>query len=228
MLVLGLEMELLSLVSVSILVLTLITWILREWSWYSYQSKMQHTLLGLQEANEDLFMRLKIEEAAQPQCLMEETSNRTLPDNFFSGNLTAASSTSALIYPAPVFFDISGFLQLIIFCALILLEYHFMHLPHLQLAQDNPTEQGIKREVQDFLLKKHPISNILVFAAVAFLSFFAYWNLLPRVTFLDIAFKVLMALAVSSPIAFITHNLWRVKVTHSTTLVLLITTLNVN
>ena len=87
-----------------------------------------------------------------------------------------------------------------------------MHLPHLQLAQDNPTEQGIKREVQDFLLKKHPISNILVFATVALASFFAYWNFLPRVTFLDIVFKVLMALAVSSPIAFVTHNLWRVKV----------------
>lgn len=214
MLVLGLEMELLSIISVSLLVLTLISWVLREWSWYSQQSKMQHTILGLQEANEDLFIRLRIEEAAQPQCLIEESGNRTLPDSFFSGNLTSGSDSSGLIFPAPVFFDVSGFLQLIIFCSLILLEYYFMHLPHLQLAQDNPTEQGIKREVQDFLLKKHPISNILVFATVAFLSFFAYWNLLPRVTFLDIAFKVLMALAVSSPIAFITHNLLRVKVSY--------------
>lgn len=171
---------------------------------------MQQTLLGLQESNEDLFMRLRIEEAAQPQCLAGSENNVTLPNNFFTE--PASLLSTAVIYPAPVFFDVSGFLQLAIFCTMILLEFYFMHQPHLNLAQDNPTEQGIKREVQDFLLKKHPVSNILVFASVAFLSFFAYWNLLPRITFLDIAFKVLMALAVSSPIAFVTHNLLRVKV----------------
>jgi len=212
MMVLGIEMEMLTLISVSIMIVTLFTWIMREWSWYSYQGKMQQALLNLQESNEDLFLRLRIEEAAQPQCLAGAENNITLPNNFFTEPTSLVSK--AIIYPAPVFFDASGFLQLSIFCALILLEYYFMHLPHLSLAQDNPTEQGIKREVQDFLLKKHPISNILVFAAVALLSFFAYWNLLPRVTFLDIAFKVLMALAVSSPIAFVTHNLLRVKVRH--------------
>jgi hypothetical protein len=173
-------------------------------------------MVGLQEANENLFIRLRMEEEAQPQCMVVQNGTEvdlTLAYNTFRND--TSNLNNALIYPAPVFFDVSGFLQLAIFCALILLEYYYMHLPHLSLAGNNPTEQGIKREVQDFLLKKHPISNILVFATVAFLSFFAYWNLLPRITFLDIAFKVLMALAVSSPIAFVAHNLMRIKVKSS-------------
>lgn len=211
MLVLGIEMELLTLISLTLMILTLITWVCREWSWYSYQYKSQQNILGLQEANENLYLRLQIEEAAQPQCAanLTEFTNATTT---FTSLSPETSISNALIYPAPVFFDISGFLQLIFFTGLILFEYHFTHMSHLSLAGDNPTEQGIKREVQDFLLKKHPISNILVFSAVALLSMLAWWNLLPRITFLDICFKVLMALAVSSPIAFMTHNLLRVKV----------------
>lgn len=204
-------MELLTLISITLMVLTAVTWLCREWSWYSYQYKAQQNIAGLQEANEHLYLRLQIEEAAQPQCAsnLTEFSNSTAT---FSALSPETSISNALIYPAPVFFDGSGFLQLFFFTGLILLEYYFMHTPHLSLAGDNPTEQGIKREVQDFLLKKHPISNILVFTSVAFLSLLAWWNLLPRITFLDICFKVLMALAVSSPIAFVVHNLMRVKV----------------
>lgn len=209
MLVFGIEMELLTLISLSVMAVTIVTWLLREWSWHSFQYKAQQTISKLREANDNLFLRLQIEEAAQPQC----PANTTM-DLSASNSTVAFSSTlsSELLYPAAVFFDLSGFAQLVIFTSIILLEYNYLHYPHLSLAGDNPTEQGIKRELQDFLLKKHPVTNILVFSAIAMLSVLAWWNLLPRTTFLDICFKVVLALAISSPIAYVTHNLLRIKV----------------
>jgi hypothetical protein len=209
--ILGIELEPLTLISIGVTVCTIIVWILREWSWYSYQYKTQATITGLQESNDNLFLRLQIEEAAQPQCIANAT------DEFGSGNngtvrAFTTNISNQLIHPDPAFFDLSGFLQLCIFCSIILLEYYFLHSPHLNLAGDNPTEQGIKRELQEFLLKKHPVTNILIFTTIAFLAILAWWNLLPRTTFLDIAFKVVLAVAVSSPIAFVVHNLLRVQV----------------
>lgn len=209
-------MQLLTLISVGMTVFTIFVWLLREWSWSTYFYKTQKTINTLQESNDNLFLRLQIEEAAQPQCIANGT------DEFVFKNTTllafASNLTQQLIYPAPVFFDLSGLFQLVFFCCVILSEFYYLHQPHLSLANDNPTEQSIKRELHDFLLKKHPVTNILVFSAIALLSIPAWWNLLPRTTFLDITFKVLLAVAVSSPLAFVTHNLLRVQVS---TLVLL-------
>lgn len=219
MLILGIEMEILTILSIVIMLCTVLLWLLREWSWYSYQYKLQASMTALQETNDDLYLRLQIEEAAQPQCLTNSTEDivfSNITTSFTPSPLgSAIAGSSNLIYPAPVFFDISGLAQLCIFCSIILIEYYYLHWPHLSLAGDNPTEQSIKREVQEFLLKKHPVTNILVFSVIAFLSLLAWWNLLPRTTFLDICFKVLLALAVSSPIAFVTHNLLRIQVCSS-------------
>ena len=246
----GLEIEVLSLISVGVSACMFLVWMWREWSWYRYRYKYntQQTILGMQEVNENLFLRLQIEEAAQPQCAIMsnntiDNTTESITEGGASGNTTAdsialmmstkflslaaeianamnpqvllqslAQAKPVVIHPDPRYLDLSCVFQLTFFCALILLEYYFIHTPHLELAADNPTEQSIKRELQDFLLKKHPIANILVFAALAILSFFAWWNLLPRTTFLDIAFKVLISFAISGLIAFVVNNLIRIKV----------------
>ena len=172
---------------------------------------MQLTLNKLQESNDNLFLQLQIEEAAQPMCATNETEAEfSMPNS--TNHVFISNLENQLLHPAPVFFDLSGLAQLCIFCVLILLEFYYLHLPHLSLAGDNPTEQSIRRELQDFLLKKHPVTNILIFSTIAVLSLLAWWNLLPRTTYLDIAFKVLISVAVSSPIAFVTHNIIRIKV----------------
>lgn len=201
---------LLNILCVAGFLLVLIVWWIREWSWSSYQNKMQLTIQKLQESNDDLFLRLQIEEAAQPECSVNVTDEFTFSNS--TSRMFISNLENQLLHPAPLFFDLSGLAQLCIFCVLILLEFYYLHLPHLSLAGDNPTEQSIRREVQDYLLKKHPVSNILIFSTIAVLSILAWWNVLPRTTYLDIAFKVLMAVAVSSPIAFIAHNVIRVKV----------------
>jgi hypothetical protein len=210
MLIFGVDIDVLTVVSAGVALLVVIVWILREWSWSSYFYKTQQVIRSLQESNDNLSLRLQIEEYSQPQCF----------DNAI-GELTGANTTvrafisnlaSQLVHPVPAFFDLSGFFQMGFFTSIILSEYYLLHVPHLSHSNDNPMEQSIKRELQEYLLKKHPLTNIIVYSAVAFLSVLAWWNLLPRTTFLDIAFKTLLALAVSSPLAFVTHNLLRVKV----------------
>jgi hypothetical protein len=212
------------------------------------------TIQGMQDVNENLFLRLQMEAASQlSQCYykLKESSEANSSDSvvpldeqqqqlnsldatqlqFLSlaaeigktlntmlgkaqvQKLVQDGQRSQVIYPVPLYFDLSGLGQMAACCGLYLLEFYYVHAPHLALAStSNAPEQYAKRELYDFLLKKHPLSCVLLFSAIGAMSFVAWVGLLNRTTFVDITFKVLLTIAISGPIAFLVHNLLRIKV----------------
>ncbi|KAJ1379946.1 hypothetical protein B484DRAFT_35080, partial [Ochromonadaceae sp. CCMP2298] len=65
-----------------------------------------------------------------------------------------------------VFFDLAGVAQVVLFTLMAGAEYRFLHQPHLNRAGEEEHEQAVKRELSDFLLRKYPITAILVFRCV--------------------------------------------------------------
>jgi len=256
----GIEIGMSTIICVALTSAIVLTWLMREWSWYHYQFATQQTITELSEINENLWIQLQIEEAAQLQCGTDDKSLQTATvdvdggietiDNAGTATTLASerfiAATRALygmpqlstagsagtatlsgipggghtIRSAPVYFDLSGVIQLFLFCALVLLEYHYIHVPitlHRGTAQEvdaerNP-EQPVRRELQDFLLRKYPLTQLAVGVTLVVLGIAAWWGLgiTNRDAFVATCLKCVISLLLAGPLAYISHNLMRIK-----------------
>ena len=137
-----------------------ISWMLREWSWYSMKHRLDTTIVELKEINDNLHILLKIEESANLKLEYEnglekngncriddETVNKTSADLYeaaynrsksqehqMKGSASelafGISTTRTAISPTPVFFDWSGVLAIMLSSALIYCEYRYIHERH--------------------------------------------------------------------------------------------------
>eukprot|EP00601_Ochromonadales_sp_CCMP2298_P026675 CAMPEP_0173285980 /NCGR_PEP_ID=MMETSP1143-20121109/8925_1 /TAXON_ID=483371 /ORGANISM="non described non described, Strain CCMP2298" /LENGTH=310 /DNA_ID=CAMNT_0014224219 /DNA_START=389 /DNA_END=1321 /DNA_ORIENTATION=- len=186
----------------------------REWSWRSLQSRQEGELLSLSEQNENLLLRLQIEVAAQ---VCSSTEDSTLSTSRFLelGAALLAHKDKGLkpnnIQTEGVFFDLAGVAQVVLFTLMAGAEYRFLHQPHLNRAGEEEHEQAVKRELSDFLLRKYPITAILVFSCVGGLAILAWWGVIPRDKFVGLGLKTVVALLLASPLAFISHNMARMR-----------------
>lgn len=218
MILFGYEISTLTLIHCSLTCLLIVFILLREYFWYASYKQQNQLINQLIEDKDNLLLRIKIEESVQYECsneinLYNETINLQFNQSKINSNNNIIIINNHNIYLRDqIYFDMIGIIQIVVCCALICIEFYYIHKPHLDLAStESSTEISIKRKLYDFLLKKYPITNVFIHTSIALLSSIAWYGFMNRDEFVHISLKMFLSLLLSGPICFIIHNFIRIK-----------------
>lgn len=161
---------------------------------YQFELKIS----DLQEFQKTLLFRLEIDQIAQSSC----ENNATFANSTTLGHI---SKQHIALQPLPVIYDFYGIILILSFVSVIAFENYYLHDINNQMEHDEVFTQILHR-VNDFVLRKHPITFVFISLIILMTVPWAWLGFLDRSVYVKVTFKAVVAFSSASLLFFVGHN----------------------
>lgn len=209
---------------------TLIVWFIREWRWYQHLSSKQREVTRLTELNENLMLRVKMDEDLLFTTVdrLKNATTKSL-DTCSSENegeacqllpikdLKDETMQKSIVWPDPVYFTWRSLFQVGGLMTMFMLESYAAYAFHKQsknTENHNNSEVVTKAllwKVRLFLSRHHPISTITFFTTVFFTACVAWMGFITRSVFVHETMNWLLSFYCASVFSYFFHNFLQLK-----------------
>lgn len=190
----------------------LVFWIFRELRWSSYSSTLLADLTELKEVKENLLYLIKVNEETQLNCNAEYDDNPKFLSDSDAAILSRIRTGKEALAPARSgLYDWLGLSLIVGLASLICFENYWIHdVNHKddeEEAQQSAVHKQIIRKVNEFVIKKHPITTTVLATLLLVLCPFGWLGIWSRDHFIQFSFKLVLSFSSASLLFFFGHNL---------------------
>lgn len=181
-----------------IAVLTIII-VSRESLWYMHVHKMKSKISELNEFQETLLFRLQIDQMTQGSCESNITFNNS------TSFIEQFDKQHVALQPLPAMYDCYGISIVLACVSVVTFENYYLHDVNSKMEHDAAFTQILHR-VNDFVLRKHPITFVAVSLFILATVPWAWLGVFDRSVYVGILYKMVVAFSSASLLFFVGHN----------------------